>query len=163
MYVLTPLQHTLNSLMQHNLRLVQLLLNLHNTIRRLRILILLQILLELRKRHLGVRIRPTTPWKFAEKLIHNLAEQLVRYERRVLVVGDDYCGYAFGPRVGVEGVGLLFDVLTLARAGSLRDGFAEERHEFADAGAGEAGVGGEVAFGAEFDRGLFLVFEDLVS
>jgi hypothetical protein len=61
----------------------------------------------------------------------------------------------------VEGVRLLLDVLTLARPRAFGDRFAEERHEFADAGAGEARVAGEVAFGAEFDGGLFLVFEDL--
>ena len=77
------------------------------------------------------------------------------------MVADDDPGDAFAPGVGVEGVGLLFHVLTLAGAGAFGDRFAEEGHEFADAGAGEAGVGGEVAFGAEFDCGLFLVFEDL--
>ncbi len=45
--LLPPLQYTLNRLMQHNLRLIQLLLNLHNTIRLLRILILHNIILQL--------------------------------------------------------------------------------------------------------------------
>jgi hypothetical protein len=61
----------------------------------------------------------------------------------------------------MEGVALLFDVLPLAGPGSLGDGLGEEGHEFADGGAGEAGVGGEVAFGAEFDGGFVLVTEDL--
>ncbi len=79
------------------------------------------------------------------------------------MVADDDASDAFAASVGVEGVGLLFDVLPLPGSCAFGDGFAEERHECADAGAGEAGIAGEVAFGAEFDGGLFLVFEDLAG
>lgn len=147
--------------MQHNLRLIQLLLDLHDTIRILRILILLQILLELRERHLGVGVRPTAARELADEIVQNLAQQLVRHERRVLVVADDDAGDALAARVRVEGVRLLLDVLPLAGVCALRDRFAEQRHEFAHAGAREARVGSQVAFGAEFDGGLCLVFEDL--
>ena len=87
----------------------------------------------------------------------------MRYQRRVLLIADDDARHSLTSGVSMEGVGLLFDVLTLAGTGSLGDGFAEKRHKLADAGAGEAGVGGEVALGAEFDGGLVLVLEDLVG
>src|ERR1700761_1377748 len=122
---LTSLQHTLNSLMQHNFRLIQLLLDLHDTIRRSGILILHNILLEHWKRHLRITIRPTTSWKLAQKLIQYLAQQLMRDERRVLVVADDDARHALAARVGMEGVRLLFDVLTLAGPGPFGDCFAE--------------------------------------
>ena len=96
-----------------------------------------------------------------QKLIHDLPQQLMRHQRRVLVIADNYPRHAFAPSVRVEGVALLLDVLSLARGGALGDGFGEEGHEFADAGAGEAGVGGEVALGAEFDGGFGFVLEDL--
>ncbi len=85
----------------------------------------------------------------------------MRHKRRVLVVADDDSCNTFRPRVGVEGVALFFDVLSLAGLGALGDGFGEEGHEFADGGAGEAGVGGEVAFGGQFDCWFGFVFEDL--
>ena len=87
----------------------------------------------------------------------------MRDERRILLVADDDPRDALGARISVESVGLLFDVLALAGARALGHGFGEEGHEFADGGAGEAGVGGEVALGAEFDCGFGFVFEDLVS
>lgn len=61
----------------------------------------------------------------------------------------------------MEGIGLLFDVLSLARPGALGDGFAEEGHEFADGSTGESRVGGEIALCAELDGGFVLILEDL--
>lgn len=136
--------------------------HLHNTVRRMRILILLDILLQLRKRTLGALPTERTPRIPRQKLIHDLAQQLMRHQRRVLLIADDDPRHSFTSCVGVEGVRLLFDVLSLAGPCALRDGLGEEGHEFADAGAGEAGVGGEIAFGAEFDGGLVFIAEDLV-
>lgn len=85
----------------------------------------------------------------------------MRHERRIFMIADNNPRDALTPRIGVEGITLLFDVLALTGTGALGDGFGEERHEFADGGAGEAGVGGEIALGAEFDGGFGLVFEDL--
>ena len=87
----------------------------------------------------------------------------MRHERRILVIGNNDPRDSLRPCVGVEGIALLLDVLALTRVRALGDGFAEERHEFADAGAGEAGVGGEVALGAEFDGGFAFVLEDLAN
>jgi len=47
--LLASLKHTLNRLMQHNLRLVQLLLDLHDAVRLLRILVLDNIFLQFRE------------------------------------------------------------------------------------------------------------------
>lgn len=60
-----------------------------------------------------------------EELIDDLGEELVGYESWVVCVGYDDAGYAFGPAVGVECVGFLFDVLSLAGAGAFGHGFAE--------------------------------------
>jgi len=56
--LLPALQHTLNRLMQHDLRLIQLLLDLHYTIRLLRILILDDIVLKFGKGEGRVGIGP---------------------------------------------------------------------------------------------------------
>lgn len=68
-----------------------------------------------------------------------------------------YPAESFGARIGVEGVGLLLDILTLAGGCALGDGFGEDCKEFADVAAGEAGEGGEVAFSGEFDGGFGFV------
>ena len=86
----------------------------------------------------------------------------MRDEGGILVIADDDAGDAFGAGVGVEGVRLLFYVLSLPWSCAFRDGFGEEGHEFAHAAACEAGVGGEVAFGAEFDGGFVFILEDLI-
>lgn len=85
----------------------------------------------------------------------------MRHQRRILLITDYDRRHALAPRVRVEGVALFFHVLTLAGAGSFGDGFAEEGHELPDAAAGEAGVGAEIAFGAEFDGGLRFILQDL--
>ena len=54
--LLSSLQYTFNSLMQHNLRLIQLLLDLQDTVRLLWVLVLVDVFLELWKREWG-RIR----------------------------------------------------------------------------------------------------------
>lgn len=79
----------------------------------------------------------------------------------VFLIRDDDAGDAFAAAVGVEGVGLLFDVLALARLGAFGDRLCEEGHELADTGAGEAGVAAQVAFGAQLDGRLVFILEDL--
>ena len=128
--------------MQHNLRLIQLLLDLHNAIRRMRVLILDNILLQLRERQLLVAVLECGFGVPAEELVDDLAEQLVRDEGGVFLVGDDDAGDTFAAAVGVEGVGLLFDVLPLAGLCAFGDSFGEEGHEFADAGSGGLVGGG---------------------
>ena len=85
------------------------------------------------------------------------------HQRGVFMVCDDYAGDAFGSGICVESIGLLFDILSLARSGAFGDGFGEDAHEFADAATGEAGEGGQVALGAEFDGGFVFILEDLLN
>jgi len=60
--LLASLQHTLDSLMQHDLRLIKLLLNLHNTICLRRVLILHDVILEFWEGERRCRIRPGRAW-----------------------------------------------------------------------------------------------------
>lgn len=76
--LLPSLQHTLNRLMQHNLCLIQLLLNLHNTIRLLRILVLHDIILQLREIQCRVRVREGGAGVRGEEFVDDFREQLVR-------------------------------------------------------------------------------------
>ena len=92
--------------MQRDLGLVQLLLDLHDAVRLLRILVLDDVLVERREADgAGGRVRPRGPRVRRQELVQQLAEQLVRDQRRVLVVGNDDACEAFGAAVGVEGVG----------------------------------------------------------
>lgn len=136
--------------------------HLHDAIRLLRILVFLNILLQLRERHLAIAVLPCAAGIPRGELVQDLAQQLMRNQRRVFVVAYDYAGDALAASIGMEGVRLLLDILSLAGSGALCYGFAEEGHEFADAATGEAGEGGEFAFGAEFDGWLVFILEDLV-
>ena len=118
--------------MQHDLRLVQLPLHLHNTVRLVRILVFHHILLQLRVRYpCHRRRRERRPGVRGEELVDDLGEELVRDERGVLRVGDDEAADPLRGAVGVEGVGLFFDVLAHAGARAFGDGLGEDRHEFA--------------------------------
>lgn len=79
------------------------------------------------------------------------------------MIRDNDAADALAAAVGVEGVGLLLDVLALARLCALGDGLGKEGHELADAGAGEARVLGEVLFGDKLGRLVLaaLVTDDL--
>ena len=79
------------------------------------------------------------------------------------MIADDDTGHTLASTVSVEGIALLLDVLPLAWGGTLRDGLGEEGHELANGSASEAGVGGQVALGAEFDGGFALILEDLLG
>lgn len=77
----------------------------------------------------------------------------------ILVIGDDDAGDALGACVGVEGVLLLFDILSLAWLCAFRHGLCEHGEEFAYAASCEAGEGGELGLGAELDCGLVFISE----
>jgi hypothetical protein len=83
--LLPALQHALNRLVQHNLRLVQLLLDLHDAVRLLRVLVLGDVLLQLREGQLG-RGGKGGPRILGQELVDDLREQLVRDEGGVFVV-----------------------------------------------------------------------------
>lgn len=134
--------------MQHNLGLIELLLNLHDAVGLLRVLVLGEVLAELGEGQLGLAGGPRGAGVLGQELVDNLAEQLVGDEAGVLVIRDDDSADALGAAVGVEGViclprnvsrrlqqvdrptprevvTLLFDVLSLARAGALGDRLRE--------------------------------------
>ena len=159
--LLTTLQDTLDGLVQDNLCLVQLLLDLHDAVGGVRVLVLDNVLFESRERQLGVGVGKGRARVARQELVEDLGQQLVGDEGGVFLVGDDDGGDTLAAAVGVEGVGLLFDVLSLARLGAFGDRLCEERHELADTGAGEAGVAAQVAFGAQLDGRLVFILEDL--
>lgn len=101
----SPLKHALDRLMQYYFGLIQLLLNLHNTIRLLRILVFHNVIFELWEGQGGVRVREGSARISRKKLIDNFGEQLVRYKGWIVVVADDHTGDAFRPSIDVEGVG----------------------------------------------------------
>ena len=97
--------------MQRNLRLVEFLLYLHDAVRLRRVLVLDNVLLELRKRDAllwGVCERGARVLR--EELVDDLGEELVRHEGRVFVVRDDEASHAFAAAIGVEGVCWFFHV-----------------------------------------------------
>lgn len=100
------------------------------------------------------------------------------YQGRIFGVGNDEAGDALRGAVGVEGVGLLLDVLSDARAGTFGNSLCEHGHEFAVARdlsacclvrhvemtspiAGEAGERGEIAFDGEFGGRCRIIANDL--
>lgn len=90
--------------MQHNLRLVQFLLDLHDAVRLSRVLVFDDILVELRQLQDRFALGPFRPCVCRQELVNDLREQLVRDELGILVVGDDDAGDAFGATVDVESV-----------------------------------------------------------
>lgn len=77
--LLPPLQHTLNSLMQHNLRLIQLLLDLHDAVRLLRILILDDIFLQGWEIERRGSVHERGSGVAGEEFVDDFGEELVRY------------------------------------------------------------------------------------
>lgn len=115
---------------------------LHDTICLLRILILLDIFFE---RWEWTTLRPDITAERAsripaQELINNLPQQLMCHQCRILLIANYDARDALGSCVCVESVRLLFDILSLAGAGAFGNCPREERHELADARAGEAGV-----------------------
>jgi len=130
--LLPALEDTLDSLMQHNLRLIQLLLDLQDTIGLLWILILLNIPPQLRHLDLPRSSSPLGAGVGSQELIDDLGEELVRHELRILVVGDADASKPLGSAVYVKRVALLFDVLTRAGSDPPRDRAGEHGEELAN-------------------------------
>ncbi|KAK1256283.1 hypothetical protein MKX07_008542 [Trichoderma sp. CBMAI-0711] len=94
----------LNRLVQHNLGLVELLLDLHDAVGLLGVLVLGEVVPELGEGQDGLAGGPRGARVLGEELVDDLAEELVRDEGGVLVVRDDDAADALGAAVGVEGV-----------------------------------------------------------
>ncbi len=124
--LLSPLQDALDSLVKHNLGLVQLALDLHDAVGLVRVLVLDNVILQLREGERGRAVGPLRARVGGQELVDDFGEELVRDQGRVGVVADDDAADAFRPAVGVEGVVLLLYVLALARVGALADRLGEE-------------------------------------
>lgn len=146
--LLASLQHALNGLVQHNLRLVQLLLDLHDAVGLVRVLVLHNVFLELGEGERGAGVGPGRAWVLGQELVDDFREQLVGDQCWVCVVRDDDAGDALGAAVGVECVvcrlsdeqrlyrraqlhTLLLDILSLTGFCSFRHRLAEHGHELA--------------------------------
>lgn len=102
--LLSSLQHTLNRLVQHNLSLVKLLLDLHDAVGLLRVLVLFEVVLQLGEGQDRLASGPRGARVLGEELVDDFAEELVGDQGGVLVVGDDDAADALGAAVGVESV-----------------------------------------------------------
>ena len=104
--LLAPIQHLLNRLMQHHLRLIQLLLDLHQTIRILRVLVLGDVFLEFGEddRVLGGEGAEGGDGVFGEEVVEDAGEELVGDHAGVFLVADDDAADAFGAGVAVHDV-----------------------------------------------------------
>lgn len=95
------------------------------------ILVLGNILLELRKgQSVGASRCPSRARILCEEFVDDLGEKLMGNERGVFMIRDNDAGESFAASVGVECVGLLFDILSLARSCAFGNGLTEECHEF---------------------------------
>ena len=88
--------------MQHNLRLIQFLLDLHNAIRLLRILIFHNVFFKLGKVEGRVGIGEGGSGVARQKFIHYLRQKLMSDESRVVGITDYDSGNTFGTTVGVK-------------------------------------------------------------
>jgi hypothetical protein len=95
--LLSSLQNAFDGLVQDNLGLVQLLLDLHNTVCLLWVLVLDNVVLQLGVGHVGRigRVGESRFWVFGEELIADFGEELMGYKGGVFVVGDDEAADAF--------------------------------------------------------------------
>lgn len=103
--LLPPLQDALNRVVQHDLGLVELLLNLHSAVGILGVLVSLYVVLELRKRHLGALFCEAVVGGarvLGDKLVDDLSEDTVCGEPRIFLVGDDEPAYGVGVGIDVE-------------------------------------------------------------
>lgn len=100
--LLAALQDALDGLVQDNLGLVELLLDLHDAVGLLRVLVLGEVVAQLGHGQLGLARGPRGARVLGEELVDALAEELVGDEGGVLVVRDDDAADALGAAVGVE-------------------------------------------------------------
>ena len=92
--------------MQHNLRLIQLFLDLHNAICLLGILVFHNVFFELGEVEGGIGVSESGSWVARQKFIDHFGEKLMGYEGRVVGIADYYSGNSFSATVSVECVGL---------------------------------------------------------
>ena len=152
MLVLTPLKCALNGLLQGLLSLVQFPLNLHDAVSIVRVLELFDVPPKVALGQavlVGLQaglVRPRRLGELAGELVQDLAQQLVRDELVVVLVGDDDAGAPLAAGVDVDGELVLGLGLAGAGAGGFGDGAVDLTADFADTVAGDVllvGVGEE--------------------
>ena len=90
--------------MQHNLRFIQLLLNLHDTVRLLRILVLDDVFFQGREIEGWGGVCEGGAGVAGEEFVDDFGEELVGNQGWVVGVADDDAGDAFSAAVGMKGV-----------------------------------------------------------
>ena len=148
--MLTSLQRALNRLLQRLLGLIQLLLDLHDAVSIVRVLELFDVPPKVALGQavlVGLQaglVRPRRLGELAGELVQDLAQQLVRDELVVVLVGDDDAGAPLAAGVDVDGELVLGLGLAGAGAGGFGDGAVDLTADFADTVAGDVllvGVG----------------------
>lgn len=91
--------------MQHNLRLIQFFLNLHNAICLLRVLVFYNVFFELGKVKGWVGVSEGRSWVARQEFIDYFGEKLMGHEGRVVGIADYYSGNSFSATIGVECIG----------------------------------------------------------
>ena len=156
--MLTSLQRALNRLLQRLLGLIQLLLDLHDAVSIVRVLELFDVPPKVALGQavlVGLQaglVRPRRLGELAGELVQDLAQQLVRDELVVVLVGDDDAGAPLAAGVDVDGELVLGLGLAGAGAGGFGDGAVDLTADFADTVAGDvllvglarSGMGGVV-------------------
>jgi hypothetical protein len=130
--VYKPIRPTTYRLVQDNFSLVQLLLNLHNAVCLTGVLVLDNVLLQLRQRACVFTeggVGEGCARVLGEELVHDLGQKLMRHKRGILAISDDDTSDTLSSTVCVECVRLLLDVLTLPGLRALCDGLGEKHHE----------------------------------
>jgi hypothetical protein len=140
--MLTSLQRALNRLLQRLLGLIQLLLDLHDAVSIIRVLELFDVPPKVALGQavlVGLQaglVRPRRLGELAGELVQDLAQQLVRDELVVVLVGDDDAGAPLAAGVDVDGELVLGLGLAGARAGGFGDGAVDLTADLADTVAG---------------------------
>jgi hypothetical protein len=120
-------------LVENNLGFIKLLLDLHDAVGLAWVLVLDDIFLECGQ---GARILAQrgvgegSARVLGQELIHNLTQELVGHQSRVVAICNDHTSNTLGPAVSVECVGLLLNVLPLAGLRLLGDRSVEKHQEF---------------------------------
>lgn len=92
-------------LVEHNLGLVQFLLDLHDAVGLLGVLVFDNVLFELRQGACVLAQRgigESCPGMLGEELVDDLGKKLVSHKGRVVAIGHNDTGHALGPAVCVE-------------------------------------------------------------
>jgi len=151
--LLSALEDRLDCLVQDNLGLIELLLNAHDRVRLTRVLVFLDVDVDLGEGYRG-RIRVLRLRHLGREVIQHLGKQGECGADRVLVVCDDDACKLLGAAavVNMGSVHVLLHALPLGLGRAIDNGLGEEGHELGDGASLVEGEAGEVRGGAEHGR-----------